>query len=359
MLSERHTNKAIANWLARWLNNDVPQPTECVCDQSLALLSAIVQSFTQYSSLREYVNVCANLVRGELPITSQWLPKCFVRVDVAHFIKLACKWIPLKTVQKRVKEIILRTIGLLIKCQSFSDMHSLLSSLFIVLINETDGNDKETGIETICEKHKKYLIHAMSTGFVDFEDQFNEIIAMVENEEELQELIQGEYDQQLDGLDNIINPFQSWAEDIFIKSISSIQEGTGFNAMYLPTLVPNLIKCMKLLPLWSGLMIPIFGFGDETASSSAVESTFRKIKNITFKNIALPTNIEHFIEHHSASLKGTSLLRSSHYTPTSNANDLEKVIPVSTDDSINFFLLPIHHNNSDEPIDAFLVVSST
>jgi len=27
-------------------------------------------------------------------------------------------------------------------------MHSLLSLLFIVLINETDGNDKETGIET-------------------------------------------------------------------------------------------------------------------------------------------------------------------------------------------------------------------
>lgn len=190
MLSERHTNKAIANWLARWLDNDVPQPTECVCDQSLALLSTIVQSFTQYSSLREYVNVCANLVRGELPITSQWLPKCFIRVDVAHFIKLACKWTPLKTVQKRVKEIILRTIGLLIKCQSFRDMHSLLSSLFIVLINETDGNDKETGIETICEKHKKYLIHATSTGLVDFEDQFNEIIAVVENEDELQELIQ-------------------------------------------------------------------------------------------------------------------------------------------------------------------------
>lgn len=146
---------------------------------------------------------------------------------MAHFIKLVCKWTPLKTVQKRVKEIIFRTIGLLIKCQSFKDMHSLLSSLFIVLINETDGNDKETGIKTICEKHKKYLIYATSTGLVDFKDQFNEIIAMVEYEDELQELIQEEYDQQLHGLDNIINPFQSWAEDIFIKSKSSIQEGTG------------------------------------------------------------------------------------------------------------------------------------
>jgi len=93
-------------------------------------------------------------------------------------------------------------------------MHSLLSSLFITLINETDGVDKETGIETICEKHKQYLIRATSTGLLDFEDQFNDIISMVENEDEIHELIEEEYDNQQEGLDNIINPFQSWAEEI-------------------------------------------------------------------------------------------------------------------------------------------------
>lgn len=111
--------------------------------------------------------MCANLILGELPKTSQWLPRCFIRIDVAHFIKLACKWTPLKTAPKRVKEIILRTIGLLVKCQSLSDMHLLLSSLFITLINETDGVDKETGVETIYEKHKKYLIPVTSTGLLD------------------------------------------------------------------------------------------------------------------------------------------------------------------------------------------------
>lgn len=35
-------------------------------------------------------------------------------------------------------------------------------------------------IETACEKHKRYLIKATSTGFVDFEKQFNEIIASTE-----------------------------------------------------------------------------------------------------------------------------------------------------------------------------------
>jgi len=181
---------------------------------------------------------------------------------------------------------------------------------------------------------------------------------MVENEDEIHKLIEEEYDNQQEGLDNIINPFQSWAEEISNKNKSSTQEGTGLNALYLPTLVPKILKCMKLLSLWSGLMIQIFGYGDETASSAAVESTFRKIKNVTFKNIDLPTNIENFIEHHSASLKGASLLRTSRYTHTSKSNNQNNALPVNLDDSIDFILSPIHHDNMDEPIDTYLVVSS-
>ncbi|XP_029342201.1 uncharacterized protein LOC107883669 [Acyrthosiphon pisum] len=51
MLSERHSNVAIFNWLTNWKICDIPLPKITVCDQSLALLSAVVQCFTQYSSL--------------------------------------------------------------------------------------------------------------------------------------------------------------------------------------------------------------------------------------------------------------------------------------------------------------------
>jgi len=43
-------------------------------------------------------------------------------------------------------------------------------------------------------------------------------------------------------------------------------------------------------------MIPIFGYGNGTASSTAVESSFKKLKNVTFKNIVLFTDIELFLE---------------------------------------------------------------
>jgi len=62
MISERHTNIAIFNWLAKWISCDVPNPKETVRDQSIALLSAISRCCTQYSSLKDYIKICADIV---------------------------------------------------------------------------------------------------------------------------------------------------------------------------------------------------------------------------------------------------------------------------------------------------------
>jgi len=62
--------------------------------------------------------------------------------------------------------------------------------------------------------------------------------------------------------------------------------------MYLPTLMDPIIKYIKLLPLWSGVMVPVFVYGKEISSSGAIESSFRRLKTITFNHISLPANIE-------------------------------------------------------------------
>jgi len=79
-------------------------------------------------------------------------------------MKMAARWVPLKTVSRRVKEVILRTMGQMIKCQSLNDIRSILLSLFIVITSETDGLNKVTGIETPCEIHKKKLVSYASSG---------------------------------------------------------------------------------------------------------------------------------------------------------------------------------------------------
>lgn len=188
----------------------MPQPKHTVCDQSLALLSAIVQSFTQYSSLHDYLTVCAELLKEDIAVDSHWLPRCFVRVDVAHFIKLASKWVPLKNITRLAKEMVLRTVGLLIKSQSLVEMRLLLLSLFVLFINETNGTDKKNGEETPCERYKNILTEATSTGFVDFKKQFDGIISISETEDEARINLEKEYERQNEGLDTLIeNPFQA------------------------------------------------------------------------------------------------------------------------------------------------------
>jgi len=126
MISEGHDNSIIYNWLSRWLKNDLPSPKETCCDMSIALLSVLVRSFTQYTTLNDYMGVCAQLLLGTISLNSNLLSRCFIRVDIAHFIKNLTKWSCFTTVQRRVKEVYLRVICHIIKSQSLTEIRSIL-----------------------------------------------------------------------------------------------------------------------------------------------------------------------------------------------------------------------------------------
>lgn len=134
MICEQHTTTSIFNWLAWWLSNNLPPPKETVCDQSLALMSAITQCFTQYSSLEHYLVVSAELTMGKLSPNS-------------HLVR---KWEPLKKTSKKVKEVLTQNIGIMVKSQLLNDIYSTFYSIFVVIINETDENNKITGLKTPC-----------------------------------------------------------------------------------------------------------------------------------------------------------------------------------------------------------------
>lgn len=74
-----------------------------------------------------------------------------------------------------------------------------------------------------------------------------------ENEDETPRVIEEEYDHQHEDLNSIKNPFQSWAETTFEKSKNMKRNRTGINVMFLPSLVPLLIECLKFLPFWSNI----------------------------------------------------------------------------------------------------------
>jgi hypothetical protein len=326
MLSEKHSDVTVFNWLANWKKCDEPLPKVVMCDQSFATLSAVAQCFTQFSSLKDYINVCADLIVNHLPAYKHWIPSCFIRINFANFLKLISNWLPLETIARTVREFILRSLCLLMKCQSRDAILSLLSSLFIVLTNKTNGTNSINGKETPCEMHKQRIIIASSSDSADNETLI-EMLLDPKRDEEI-EFASENLKSSNDELGNLNNVFQKWAEEVYDKSKSFSEIGNDINPFYLPEIVPCIIKCMNLVPLWSGIMIPIFGYGNEMETPTIVKPSLNEFKNVTFKSILLPTDIELFLENHISSLRGLSLLKLNHIiekeSSTYNKNENSK-----------------------------------
>ncbi|KAJ8866958.1 hypothetical protein PR048_032820 [Dryococelus australis] len=60
MLPESHDNLRIHHFLESWLRSGAPVPKEAICDHSVALLSGLVKSFTQFAFLSEYLENLEN-----------------------------------------------------------------------------------------------------------------------------------------------------------------------------------------------------------------------------------------------------------------------------------------------------------
>lgn len=85
MTSERNT----ANWLTFCMNDWVLEtsevPNQFTADSSLAILNAAVRSLTSCSSVADYVDLMFNLLCKRA--VNRPIPQCFIRIDIAHFLK--------------------------------------------------------------------------------------------------------------------------------------------------------------------------------------------------------------------------------------------------------------------------------
>lgn len=90
MISEKQDTFTIFCWLTLWMKDGVNSPQETVCDFSMALLGAITRAFCGGMTVRTYIESCLEILTKKKSINHQL--SCFVRIDVAHFIKLVCRW---------------------------------------------------------------------------------------------------------------------------------------------------------------------------------------------------------------------------------------------------------------------------
>lgn len=309
MLSEQHDTISISTWLKRWMRCDVKAPRVVICDQSLALMSSLVQAFTEYQSLEKYLEVCFTVVVLKKDVD---LPTCYVRNDVNHFIHLVSSWNEVKSSKfNRTKELITRGMGLLVLSTSIDEVEHILEAIFIIILSKYDGEVLPSDRDhtecnefrrTPCAEQKMYLAKLISCNK-------NQLDILEQSNSELQN---PEQDIHLDD-NEIYTPmtnFKHWAQQIADKAREKVENVIGVvdNAQYLPTLEPCIVKAMKLFPCWSGIMREKFGFGSETASSSRIECNFNHIKNRVFKNENLPLRIDTFLEKLISYYKGDHLL---------------------------------------------------
>lgn len=164
MLSERHDNNSIGYWLGEWKKTGVPPPKIIVTDQSLALMMAVIKTFTQFSTLRKNLEVCSLLISDK----TKEIPSCMLRNDFNHVMHLISSWFNDQTT-KRIKHFYLKSIGLVISSTDFQDIKKLLKYIFTVALCETDGLNPNNE-PTDCELAKHYLKNRIAThNIIDYD----------------------------------------------------------------------------------------------------------------------------------------------------------------------------------------------
>lgn len=288
MMSEAQDTGTIQHWLTQWIRSGVPPPKETVCDRSRALMTAIIRTFTGHLTIEDYCDV----------FSTEKLPQTFVRIDVAHFLKIYANL--LKNVHRLVKKFYMGVIGAIVMTRNLAEARHLIKSALIVSKSETEGEN------TPCTVSKRFLLEVI-TGQKSVDD----IVEGVEQNldvEDAEDLECGN-ERQVEDEKILDNSWKIWA-GIISKEVDTaiITEGDSVNAHYCPVFAKHLLADCTSLPMWSCVFRDKFGFGRIPASSAPVEGEFNKLKNVFFKNELSNIRVDRFIEKHINLLNGSSKL---------------------------------------------------
>lgn len=299
MLSERHDSDSIHYWLCAWIRTGAIPPNECVTDMSLALLYGVARAFARCHSVSDYLQLCwQNLSHGGL------LPKCYIRCDVAHVIKLMVQFPSLKKQIRRTRQFYLRALGQVIQCEDMKDMGNLLRAIMTIAISETEGLSLLTENPTLCEHRKQWLIARISTG-----KKMENLDALIESSENLEVAEPRDEEESV-----VTSPFQEWVKTIANKCKKDVEmpeeEGNRGNQQVAPHIIQDLFKFSRLLPMWTAVMKPQFGSANLTSTSAPVESSFSDLKGKVFAHCSLPLRVDQFLQTHIKAIDGAMKLAS-------------------------------------------------
>lgn len=288
VVSQRHSHDFIAYMLhyfkERVLNGKFPN--EVMMDDSSALLLANILTFTNAKNMTEYLNQCyaALFEQGEPP-------KCYVRLDRAHFIKSLNDCKALNAVDKTKKKFYKRIMGYVMLCDDIEEVQMIIENVFILLKNEYLYNDRvvraKNELEQLVKNHKSII-----------EDN------TYEDYTGIQEI---EMDQMLDT--KMTSKFKTWVKHIetaveenFVNqelNNSTEETDAGRNPYVSHQIIKTMSKMFARVALFSNVMNSVCGSENKSPSTSGTEAYFRSMKSFVYnlmKGIRFDTWLERSIE---------------------------------------------------------------
>jgi len=310
MISEKQNCLTIYKWLGDWLNSGIRPPDEAVCDFSMALLGAMSRAFCDGISIRSYLENCFNILVGQ----DRQLPQCFIRIDVAHMMKIFCRLKPLAGINnKHLKNFYVRGLRLLLTSDEMDEFKNILTTLLTVMMSEKDGWLADKSISP-AESSREYILNLIKGIQFDMDNLYDEDEDMIPNDEPVSEV-----EETPDSIAVFLSGIYMVCSDNANKT------GDRISAYYLPDLAKDVKRLCKYFPLWTGVMKSKFNSPFNIASSAAVESDFGELKHKILRFEAQPMTADRFVSKHLISIDSNSkLFRSSQLRnelPKTSTND--------------------------------------
>lgn len=310
-LSEDQSANFLAFWLSEFLKTYGRIPKLFVCDMSFAIINAAVRAFGQYSSISQYLDIIFRILNREknpIKISRSHMdlispPHCMIRIDFAHLMNLIKNNKALNSpgTWKKVRDFYMRCIAILIQTKSLEFAKNQIYSVLIVSKSKTEGISESSGDEVPCETHKRSIINTIIEGV-------DESIYESENKETALDDSDEQNNTEIEYLQQLSSPFQTWLDDIVKSADEKVafgDDGDRDNVMYKPIFAKDFIRLCKILPLWSGISCNVFQIDEVTSSSGNVESDFKNVKQ--FLEEIIPCSPDTFVQEHIEMLKGATI----------------------------------------------------
>lgn len=137
MVSAEQDTVAITTWLLKILSCNIPLPRMVVCDFSQAILSSVSKVFTDKRNLREYMQTCFDILKGN----STTLPSTYIRLDISHIVAIVCRWDCLKRCSLvKVRQFFIRSICHAYQMQSLQELEHFIECILTVALSQTLGS---------------------------------------------------------------------------------------------------------------------------------------------------------------------------------------------------------------------------